>query len=285
MVLVGTKAGIHAVDEEQPHSQIEVVHLVQHATGWWAVDPQGRIWHDDDHVADAPDGVRINCLQPTADGVWLGADSARLFLLQDGVIVEDQFFADAPGRETWHTPWGGPADVRSLAHEPDGALFVNVHVGGILRYDNTGLVPTVPIESDVHQVVSHPGRAAAVMAATAWGLAQSSNGHDFEFRTEGFTARYCRAVAVWEDTVLVSASRGPRGGGATVYRGPLQGGPLQPCNGGLPDEFEGNVDTHCLFAGPDAFFVGNGGNVWASGDRGETWEKVAAGLPPITCLA
>lgn len=285
MVLIGTKAGIHAVDEDRPDQEIDVVHLARHETGWWAVDPQGRIWHDGEAQADAPEGVRINCLQPTTDGVWLGADSARLFLLQNGMVLEDEFFADAPGRDTWHTPWGGPPDVRSLAYEPDGALYINVHVGGILRYDNTGLTPTVQIESDVHQVVTHPDRGATVAAATAWGLAQSSNGHDFQFRTDGFTSRYCRAVAVWDDTVLVSASRGPRGGGAKLYRGSLRDGPLLPCDGGLPEDFEGNIDTHCLVAGPDGCFVGNGGTVWGSDDGGRTWETVARDLPAVTCLA
>ena len=40
----------------------------------------------------------------------------------------------------------------------DGAntLFVNVHVGGIVRCDDTGPSPTLDIHADVHQVIADP---------------------------------------------------------------------------------------------------------------------------------
>lgn len=282
--LIGTRAGIFDLDGSLQSTEIDVVHLTRGEHSRWAIDQQGQLWHDDEVAAQAPGGARLNCVQPTPDGVWIGADSAQLFLLQDGRVGEDEFFADAPGRDSWHTPWGGPPDVRSMTYDRDGVLYVNVHVGGILRYDNTGLTPTVDIGSDVHQVTAHPERGATVLAATAWGLAQTTNGHEFQFRTEGLHARYCRAVAVWQDTVLISASQGPNGGHSRLYRGNLRGGPLEPCEQGLPASFQGNVDTHCLTAGPDGFFAGNGETVWGSADRGETWEVAVTGVPTITCL-
>src|SRR5690606_704216 len=173
-----------------------------------------------------------------ADRVWVGADSARLYHLDDGRLTEDMSFAEAPGREAWHTPWGGAPDVRSLSAGPDDVLYVNVHVGGILRRAGDGFAPTVDIASDVHQVLAHPDRPGVVVAATARGLATAGDGAAFDFRTGGLAHTYCRAVAVDGDTVLVSASRGPRGGDARLYRGSLDGEALHPCEG-LPI-FEGN---------------------------------------------
>ena len=54
--------------------------------------------------------------------------------------------------------------MRSLALDASGALFINVHVGGILRYDASGLTPTIDQDSDVHQVTADPSRAGSVLA-------------------------------------------------------------------------------------------------------------------------
>src|SRR2546429_115455 len=75
------------------------------------------------------------------------------------------------GRDRWFTPWGGPPDTRSIS-EDDEAVYVNIHVGGILRSVDCGRTwqPTLPIERDVHKVLARPGR---LYAASARGLAVS----------------------------------------------------------------------------------------------------------------
>ena len=231
-----------------------------------------------------PDDAVPLCIQPTPEAVWIGANEARLFGYEKGSVAEDDFFAEAPGRDDWYTPWGGPADVRSMALDADHTLYINVHVGGILRYDNTGLVPTLDMSADVHQVAAHPSEKGAVFAATAHGLAQSHNGHDFDFRTEGLHSKYCRAVAVLDDHVLISASSGPSTSRGRIYRGALWSGAMEPSHRGLPEWFDGNVNTHCLVVHDGSIFVGFDDTVWTSDDRAETWEVAKAGLPRITCL-
>jgi hypothetical protein len=96
-------------------------------------------------------------------------------------------------------------------------------------------------------------------------------------------AGYCRAVALAGDTVVVSCSTGPGGGRAGLYRRPLDvpaGAPFERCRDGLPEWFQGNVDTACVDAAGSTVAFGTGtGEVYASGDAGATWERVAAGLP------
>jgi hypothetical protein len=286
-LLIGTAAGAFGFDGtvEPLIEGTRINHLVADDASWWAADGKGRIHRDGKVIADMPDKATPLCIQPTAETVWIGADEARLFGLEKGEIAEDEFFREAPGRDDWYTPWGAPADVRSMTVDADHTLYINIHVGGIIRYDDTGLVPTLDISADVHQVSAHPNQQGAVFAATAWGLAQTHNGHDFEFRTDGLHSNYCRAVAVLEDRLLVSASTGPRTNRGRLYSGELWEGQLHHVSTGLPEWFEDNLNTHCLVARGDVVHAGLGDTVWRSEDRGESWETLVSDLPTVTCLA
>lgn len=210
--LIGTVAGVFDLTGRPLLEGRAISHLARRRDEWWGVGDEG-LWRDGELVAVPAPGVTLNCVQPSPETVWVGADSARLFRLEGDRLVEDPGFAATPGREEWHTPWGGPPDVRSMSLDIDGVLYVNVHVGGIVRYGPDGPSPTLDIHADVHQVVAHPERSGAVVAACALGLAESMDGVEFTFRTEGLDHRYSRAAALDGDIILISSSRGPRGGG------------------------------------------------------------------------
>ena len=284
-LLIGTSAGVYQFDGSSLIEGTRINHLARHDGTWWAVDGKGRIHRNGEIIANMPDDITPLCIQPTPDTVWVGATEARLFGFDGDTLAEDEFFATAPGRDKWYTPWGAPADVRSMALDADDTLYINVHVGGVLRYDNTGVVPTLDIDSDVHQVTAHPTQSGAIFAATAHGLASSHNGHDFVFRTDGLHASYCRAVAVLDDRVLVSASTGPSTSKGRLYRAGLWDGSLETINNGLPEWFDQNLNTSCLIGQGTEVFAGVGTTVWKSDDSGDSWAEVATGLPKITCLA
>lgn len=284
-LLIGTSAGVYQLDGSTLIEGTRINHLARLEGAWWAVDGKGRIHRNGERIANMPEGVIPLCIQPTPDTVWVGANEARLFGFDGTTLTEDEFFATAPGRDKWYTPWGAPADVRSMALDADETLYISVHVGGVLRYDNTGVVPTLDIDADVHQVAAHATQNGAIFAATAHGLASSHNGHDFQFRTEGLHADYCRAITVLEDRVLISASTGPSTSRGRLYQGELWEGQLQPLSNGLPEWFEGNLNTSCLIALENKVFAGFGETVWVSEDRGDTWTEAFSGLPKITCLA
>ncbi len=286
-LLVGTIGGMFALDNPT-HPLIAdtaVNHIAWDATGWWAIDGDARIHHDGQIVANGPNGATLNCVLPVDGAIWVGGSSAALYRVDGGELIEDPGFADAPGRADWYTPWGGPPDVRSMAVDGAGTLFVNVHVGGIVRCDDAGPSPTLDMDSDVHQVIADRSVEGRVLAACARGLAQSTDGRVFTYRDEGLHAPYCRAVTLVGDIVLISASTGPRSNQARLYRSDLTSGPFEPCRSGLPDWFDDNLDTHCLIVRDESVYAGNGGTVWRSDDQGESWAEVASGLPRITCLA
>src|SRR5207244_8211911 len=154
------------------------------------------------------------------------------------------------GRAEWYTPWGEPADVRSLAVGLDGSIYVNVHVGGVVRSRDAGRtwLPTLDIEMDVHQVIAHPTRADMVLVAAYEGFGVSRDGGaSWQFITDGMHAHYGRALGVAGETVLVSTSTGPGGRKATLYRKLLDGATEFTRCEGLP-WFTDNIDTACLAA-------------------------------------
>jgi hypothetical protein len=295
-ILVGTDDGIRtAGDPDGARFGGRAVGALAAGDGaLWALVDGRELWRLDgarEELAAASAGRRLNCLAVAGGAVLAGTAEAHLLRLEAGELRPVEAFDRVEGRAGWYTPWGGPPDVRSIAVGPGGALWVNVHVGGIPASADGGGTwrPTIDVDADVHQVASHPDDPGRVLAATARGLADSADaGASWAYLTEGMHARYCRAVALAGDTVVVSCSTGPGGGRAGLYRRPLDasaGTPFERCRDGLPEWFQGNVDTACVVAaGATVAFGTAGGEVFASGDGGGTWERVAAGLPPVRCL-
>ena len=249
---------------------------------WWALlegDTLARRGEGDwESIADAST-ARLNCVLPSDGKILVGASEARLMRF-DGGLLEVDGFAAAPGRDEWFTPWGGPPDVRSLARDAHG-VFVNVHVGGVLRSDDDGATwtPTIDIRTDVHQVYADDE---VVLAAAGVGLAVSRDrGSSWDFDKANLHATYARAVVRSGDHILMSVSMGPRGGRAALYRRALdESGSFAKCGTGLPEWFEGNIDTGWLAAsGESAAFASEDGDVYASEDSGASWEQIASGLP------
>lgn len=234
---------------------------------------------------------RLLCLAVADGETFVGTASAHLLRLENGELHQIDPFEKAPTRDRWHTPWGGPPDVRSMSEAADRTLYVNVHVGGIVHTRDRGETwqPTIDVDSDVHQVLADPSDPARIVAACAWGLAESrDHGATWAIASEGMHAAYCRAVALTHRDVLVTCSDGPRGSHAALYRRPRDASrdvPFERCRKGLPEWFDGNIDTASLDAvDEEAAFGTSSGEVYASTDGGENWERVGAAVPAVNCL-
>ncbi len=262
--------------------------------GGWAVVDGRRLVAIDDAARDGGagttlEGPPITCLDSRpGDEPLVGTAEAHLYRMGGEPSLVDAF-ERAESRSRWYTPWGGPPDVRSLCTAPSGAILVNVHVGGILRSDDGGgsWRPTIDLDHDVHQVLAIDS--ARAVAACAHGFADSHDGGlSWVVHDEGLHASYSRAVAFAGDTVLLSVSIGPGGRQAAVYRRLLQAdGPFERCRSGLPDWFDGNVDTSWLAGGADgsAALATQAGDVYVSMDEGRSWEQAASALPSVRCVA
>jgi hypothetical protein len=299
-ILVGTGDGLHVFEDGRPvdvqrigwdpKSSSAVSALAREGTEVWAVLDRNQIWRTSadgwSHVVSQLN-LDVECLADTVAGVIVGTSQAHLFRVVPPPTPLETVtgFDEVAGRDEWYTPWGGPPATRSIS-EDDDAVYVNVHVGGIVRSRDEGRSwePTIDIDADVHKVwAGRPG----VFAACALGLAVSPNGGEtWSIEDEGLHSTYCRGVTVCGDTVLVSASNGPRGRRAAVYRRAVGGsGPLERCRTGLPEWFDDNIDSGCLDATPEIAAFGTGdGRVFASADEGNTWDEVTAGLPSIDAV-
>jgi hypothetical protein len=228
-----------------------------------------------DLVASLDHGASGICVGTHDGTVWVGGAEAQLWRLDGKHLEPVESFQDAPSRDDWHTPWGGPPDVFSMAS--DGTdLYVSVHVGGILRSgDGASWAPTIDLHDDVHQVAVGPD--GTVWAATGMrGLAESRNrGATWRYHTAGLHATYLLAVAVTSTGVLVGASSGHAGRDGAIYR--FDGGRFTR-SGGLPDRLNGAVGPRQLAAkGNDAVVALPNGDVYASQDGGADWTPLATG--------
>lgn len=296
-ILVGTEGGLWQLDggtlePVEVFAASEVTAIARDGERTWALLGGRTLWAKNDGGAwqeqASIEGPAATCLAAGPHGIWVGTEHARLLRLVRGKLSRVESFERVEGRNEWYTPWGDPAAVRSIAVAADDTIHVNVHVGGVARSRDGGRswAPTVDVEADVHQVLAHPTQPNVVLAAAYEGFGISRDGGDsWQFVTDGMHAHYSRAVAVSDDTVLVSASTGPGGRRSALYRKPLDGvTPFERCHDRLP-WFDDNIDTACLqAAGPVVVFGTEDGRVFLSADRGQSWELVTKGMPAVRCI-
>jgi hypothetical protein len=271
----------------------EVRALELRGGGPWAIVDGKELWRrvdgDWSRVASTR-RRRATCLAATEVGLLIGTARAHVLrLVEPDQLVPLSAFDQAEGRDAWHTPWGAPADVRSIDASADGSVYVNVHVGGVLRSADALATwrPLLDIEHDVHQVHVPSGHPGVVLVAAFDGFGISRDGgQTWTWENDGLHAHYCRAVAVAGDTVILSASAGHHGRRAALYRRSLAGGTFERCAEGLPEWFSDNVDTGCVATRGDTVAIGTeDGCVFLSTDTGRRWETVAKGLAPVRAVA
>jgi hypothetical protein len=297
-LLIGTSAGLFELDGEpglEPgFGEREATSVLVGAEETWVIAGDRSLMRRDrsgkwEEVARSEE-LDLTCVLRGPQGVFLGTDEAHLLRRDDGDLVPVEGFDRVEGREKWYTPWGGPPAVRSLAVDLAGRIHANVHVGGIPRSRDGGSTwePTIDVDADVHQVIAHPTEPDVVLAAGAVGLALSEDGGStWRIERAGLVSTYARAVAVADETVLLSASDGPRGGRAALYRTTLEpGASLERCTEGLPEWFDANIDSGWLAAsGSTVAFATSDGDVFVSEDAGRRWARAAAGLPRVRWLS
>ena len=296
-ILVGTAGGLWTLQgdtavADETLAGRPVTALAREGATLWAVVDGTTLWHSRDgfwRQRAVIGGPPATCVAPTAAGPLVGTEQAHLLRLAGDELIHVDSFETTEGRAVWYTPWGDPADVRSIAVALDGTIYVNVHVGGVARSRDGGKTwaPTIDIEDDVHQVLAHPTRPEVVLVASAEGFGLSRDGGDsWQLATTGLHSHYLRAIAMAGDHVLVSASAGFHGRRSAIYRKPLDGGSrFERCEADLPKWFDDNIDTACLAAeGPEVVFGTSDGRVFHSRDAGTSWMLATKGLPPISCV-
>jgi hypothetical protein len=133
-ILVATDEGLHVakgghVTRADDLAGREVGALAARHEGWWALVGGRELWQS----ADASHWTRAailptrkaRCLAATPTGLLVGTARAHLLRLEGDRFVPISSFDAAPEREAWYTPWGEPADVRSISAGAGGVVYVN----------------------------------------------------------------------------------------------------------------------------------------------------------------
>ena len=294
-MLVGTENGLYSISENRRILRLpgrSVANLTPAHDGvWWSILDRRVIVRSADavewqEIVDIAE-VEPACIVAAGESLWIGTSEAHVYHWDGGTLQHIESFADVPGRETWFTPWGGPPETRSLALQPDGTLFANVHVGGIPRTSDHGGTwePTIDVRADVHQVLVHPDNPRLILAASARGFGVSwDSGEHWDLYRDGVHGHYMSAVAVVGMTAFVTTSTGSSSNArSALYRIDLNNpGRFEKTDDGLPEWFTGNINTFCLTAENDRIAFGTrAGDLFVACVDGLRWRRVASDLPPI----
>jgi photosystem II stability/assembly factor-like uncharacterized protein len=259
----------------------------------------GRTWVD----CGLPDPGVYSLAVSTVDGaVYAGTEPSRLFRSANrGQRWEalDSLLA-LPSRPTWSfppRPW--TSHVRWIAPSPHDAavILVGIELGGLMRSVDGGATwqdHRPGAQRDVHCLAWHPRAQGRAYEAGGGGAAWSGDGGDtWHPADDGRDRHYTWALAADPDDPgrwYVSASTGPfraHGTGdpqARIYRR-RDGEDWRPIMAGLPDPLP--AMPYALVAVDGRLFAGlRNGDIWGSGDRGDSWRPCPlAGRLPTQLLA
>lgn len=237
--------------------------------------------------------------------LFAGTEPAHLFRSIDrgATWAEVTALRRVPGVDAWNFP--APPFVAHVKHvdfdpRDERTMYVAVEQGALLKSTDGGVTfrelvfqdASYVLNKDVHRVVCNPQSPDELFVPGGDGISHSTDGGATweHLTTPKMRVGYPDATFVAPDGALFTT-----GGGTApnVWRetGDASSTVARSRDGGrtwhelaLP-ALRGNIEAATLVIWPDGygFFAGTtDGEVFASVDRGETWEQIAAGLAPIS---
>ncbi len=293
--LEGSGAQCLALDPHDPGT----LYAGLHEGGVRRTADGGRTWVD----CGLPASDVYSLAVSRANGaVYAGTEPSALYRSDDGGRSWRELTAllDLPSQPTWSfppRPW--TSHVRWIAPSPHDAdlLLVGIELGGLMRSTDGGKTwhdHRPGAHRDVHSLTWHPLVEGRAYEAGGEGAAWSADaGETWTPADEGRDRHYTWSVTVDPadaDRWYVSASTGPfaaHGRGdpqAHIYR--RENGGWTTLAGGLPEPLP--AMPYALVATEHRLFAGlRNGELWESGDRGDSWTrcKLDGALPRLVALA
>jgi len=293
LFLGGSGAQCLAVDPADP----DTLYAGLRAGGVCRSDDGGRSWVE----SELPERGVFSLAASAVDGaVYAGTEPSRLFRSEDGGAswCELEALLELPSRPSWRfppRPW--TSHVRWIAPSPHAAdlLLVGIELGGLMRSSDGGETwqdHRPGAQRDVHSLAWHPRVEGRAYEAGGGGAAFSEDaGESWQPADEGRDRHYTWSVAVDPDDPelwYVSASAGPHaahGRGdpqARIYRRSARE-PWRALANGLPEPLP--AMPYALVAADGRLFAGLAeGQIWKSGDRGDSWRVCTLRGDPLRAL-
>ena len=268
--------------------------LAAYEAGVYRTDDGGATWsHLDTYPSDYAHSVLAG--PDEVQKVYAGSEPATLFISEDGGASwsERSGFRAVPESGEWgfHAPTRD-SHVRDLRASPGDAttLYGGIEVGGVVRSQDGGYTwEQLPgLDDDIHCISLGAGIPQRVYAATASAPFRSDDGgNKWELINGDLQRRYTLHIAAAPDDadlVLVTVSENARRKSPQFYRS-TDGGRNWQIVAGL-GEGEEAEDMVVAFdwdvRSPSRVYAGtDGGNLYQSIDRGETWEQLPVDLPSV----
>ncbi|HEX7051287.1 MAG TPA: hypothetical protein VF188_13860 [Longimicrobiales bacterium] len=322
-VLVGREVYHAVLDPREPHIALAAsthgvwgAHLHRSEDG-------GELWDIMEDAPHYPDERGVRAIWTVAPGhaaepdvVYGGIEPAGLFVSRDRGMSWTGVAAlnDHPSRAAWQ-PAGGGLALHSIIVDPrtPDRLYCALSAGGVYRSDDRGArwkpvnrgvradflpQPYPDAGQCVHKLVLHPARPDRLYQQNHCGVYRSDDrGDHWTEISDGLPSPFGYALAVDPadpDTLFVVPEeagnmRTTVGGRLRVYRSTDAGASWQPLTCGLPQShayvsvLREALATDTL--DPCGVYVGtSGGHLFASRDRGESWELIAGFLPRILSI-
>lgn len=252
-------------------------------------------------------------IQERASGTLLyaGTEPAHLFRSRDYGETWEELPAlrSVPGTETWTFP-APPhqGHVKNITFDPrdDRRIFASIEQGGLLKSEDDGqswrelsayYKPTDEVYKDVHRTVLRPSNPDVMYISGGEGLYCSSDGGEtWEHLTDrswriGYPDQLLLSPVDDQVMFLAGASKSPNSWREThtaesaVARSHDGGRSWKILEPGFPKPMRGSIEAMSIAVWPNGFgfFLGTtDGDVWYSGDEGESWLRIATGLAPVS---
>jgi hypothetical protein len=245
-----------------------------------------------------------------AGRLFCGVAEAGVFTSDDAGLTWEPLpsFNEHPTRDAWQPGAGGMCAHRVLF---DGdRMWVAASAVGVFRSDddggtftprNSGIDWTVPDEESgigycVHSVVADPAQPDTIWRQDHAGVYRTEDGGDSWERIErglpaGFGFPIVRddaSGALFVVPLEADENRIPVDGRFGAWRSNDGGESWEQSGKGWPEEptYTSVLRGAAVGAGDGAVYLGTtGGEVWATGDAGETWRTLPGQFPRILSLA
>jgi len=258
----------------------------------WAKKSEGLYFQEVSCVVQHPStGELFAGTRPAS--IFKSADYGESWVNLDGLHTLE-------GMEHWtfpHAPFFPHVKAIGLAERNPKLILGAVEEGWLVRSTDGGVTwanLTDGPEFDSHSVYSMPDRENVVISTSGKGVYRSENGGDeFVPANDGLNSRYLAQLAFHTERpqILFTAGaevpppewRRPEGARPQFYRSENQGRSWQALSGGLPNDLRA---APRVVAGDSAVpgwvMVGmQNGEVWLSRDFGESFRRIASGLPAV----
>lgn len=244
-----------------------------------------------------------------AGTIYAGVDEAGLFVSRDdaGSWAEVEGLSNFPTRKDW-SPGAGGLCLHTILTDPNNPnrMWIAISAVGTFRSDDGGEswqqkcagLPTVYGNPDdacpvycVHRMVLHPTRPDTLFLQFHGGVYVSRDAGDSWQKIEsGLPSNFGFPMAVTPaGTLLIAPLKSDEqrvfaGGRFAIYRSTDEGASWSATTSGLPTEptFTGVLrDAMCAGDGGAAYFGTTCGQMFASADDGETWQRLPGTLPRV----